>query len=146
MRILPSGRRAYISSSWVWLGPGDALSSGTQRSYVRGLWAQARVSPAPFPPYLWDSVAMLQWNVWVKWGFPWPRMKASAALLSSHVTAEGQLRCGPPDWVSPASSVARRGDRSCPWSRPRSQNHKQRNSYCFKLLNLGAVYYTAFDS
>lgn len=123
------------------LCPGERREVTIGVSERRNEWA-----PAPFPPYLWDSAAMLQWNVWVKRGFPWPRMKACAALLSSHVTAGGRLRRGPPEWVSPASSVARRGDRSCPWSRPRSQNHKQINSYCFKLLNLGAVCYTALDS
>ena len=59
----------------VWPGPGAALSRGTQRSDVQGLWAQARVSPAPFPPYLGDSVAMPQWNVRVEWGSHGPEWR-----------------------------------------------------------------------
>ena len=145
MHVLPSGRRPYISSFWVWPGPGAALSRGTQRRDDWGLWAQERVSPG-----LLSSLSLgLSSHAAVKClsqaGFPWRRMKASGALLSSHVTAGGRLRRGPTEWVSPASSVAHRGDRSCPWSRPSLQNHKQINSYC-KLLNLGAVCYTAFGS
>ena len=45
------------------LCPGERREEMIGVSERRNKWA-----PACFPPYLWDSAAMLQWNVWVKRG------------------------------------------------------------------------------